>query len=43
MARLKVEFCLKKKTHPEHNFSVTFVAKVGTIRNMTLRDKAVLR
>ena len=31
MASLKVEICLKKKkTHPEHKYSVTFVSKVGT-------------
>ena len=30
MARSKVEMCLKKKTLPEHKFSVTFVSKVGT-------------
>ena len=28
---LKVEVCLKKKTNPEHKYSVTFVSKVGTI------------
>ena len=32
--KLKVEICLKKKkTHPEHKYSVTFVSKVGTIKN----------
>ena len=31
MANKKVEICLKKKTHPEHKYSVTFVSKVGTI------------
>ena len=30
MASKKVEICLKKKTHPEHKYSVTFVSKVGT-------------
>ena len=31
MASQKVEICLKKKkTHPEHKYSVTFVSKVGT-------------
>ena len=33
MASLKVEIYLKKKkTHPEHKNSVTFVSKVGTTR-----------
>ena len=26
----KVEICLKKKTHSEHKYPVTFVSKVGT-------------
>ena len=30
MASEKVELCLKKKTYPEHKYSVTFVSKVGT-------------
>ena len=30
MASLKVEICLKKKTQPEHKYSVRFVTKVGT-------------
>ena len=31
MASLKVEICLKKKTHPEHKYAVTFDTKVGTV------------
>ena len=31
MASLKVEICLKKKTYPEHKYSVTFVSKFETI------------
>ena len=30
MASLKFEISLKKKTHPENKYSVTFVSKVGT-------------
>ena len=38
MASLKVEIRLKKKKpHPEHKYSVTFVSKVGTI--IAHRDK----
>ena len=29
--RMIVENSVKKKTHPEHKYSVTFVSKVGTI------------
>ena len=32
MAILKVEICRKKKSAPEHKYSVTFVSKVGTTR-----------
>ena len=28
---VKLEICLKKKNHPEHKYSVTFVSKVGTV------------
>ena len=35
MANLKAEICLKKKTHPEHKYSVTFVTKVGTKKQTT--------
>ena len=31
MASNKVEFCLQEKKPPEHNLSVTFVAKFGTV------------
>ena len=31
MASSKAEICLKKRNHPEHKYSVTFVSKVGTI------------
>ena len=35
MASYKVEICLKKKkTHPEHKYSVTFVSKVGTKKSL---------
>ena len=30
MASLKLKICLKKRPHPEHKNSVTFVPKVGT-------------
>ena len=36
MASLKVEICLKKKTHPSSNFSVTFLSKVGTKKKQIL-------
>ena len=31
----KSKFVWRKKTHPEHKYSVTFVSKVGTIKKIS--------
>ena len=39
MACQKVENCLKKKTQPEHKYSITFGSKVGTIKLSAMLEK----
>ena len=40
MANSKVEICLKKKTHPEHKYFVTFVTKFGTKGSVLVAESA---
>ena len=35
MISWKIDICLRKKNHPEHKYTVTFITKVGEITFIT--------
>ena len=41
MASWKVEICLKKKTHPEHKYSVIIVSKAGTSTRLLISAQSL--